>query len=84
MYTKQNRFIENLSPSLKTLIIDVAKEIKPIIEDIHRKPPMSQNYYQEYYNFLAGFGNDKYKIISLSMYYLGVNPAGMKNALKLF
>jgi hypothetical protein len=80
--TKANQFIENLSPDLKSAVLDIATTIKPALDEIHAQQPTTKNYYGDYMRLLSY--RPKYaKILALAMLYEGANPEGVEAAIKL-
>lgn len=80
--TKANQFIENLSPDLKSAVLDIATTIKPALDEIHAQSPTTQNYYGDYFRLLSY--RPKYaKLLALAMLYEGANPEGIQAAVKL-
>ena len=80
--TKANQFIENLSPDLKSAVLDIATTIKPALDEIHAQQPTTKNYYGDYMRLLSY--RPKYaKILALAMLYEGANPEGIEAAIKL-
>ena len=80
--TKANQFIENLSPDLKSAVLDIATTIKPALDEIHAQSPTTQNYYGDYFRLLSY--RPKYaKLLALAMLYEGANPEGVEAAIKL-
>ena len=80
--TKANQFIENLSPDLKSAVLNIAETIKPALNDIHAQQPTTKNYYGDYMRLLSY--RPKYaKILALAMLYEGANPEGVEAAIKL-
>ena len=81
MNTKAQAFIENLSPDLKKIIIEIAEDIKPAIDAIHAQAPTTQNYYGDYMRLLS-YKPKHAKLMGLAMLYAGVNPQGLEAAMK--
>ena len=80
--TKANQFIENLSPDLKSAVLNIAETIKPALNEIHAQQPTPKNYYGDYMRLLSY--RPKYaKILALAMLYEGANPEGVEAAIKL-
>ena len=80
--TKANKFIENLSPDLKSAVLNIAETIKPALNEIHAQQPTTKNYYGDYMRLLSY--RPKYaKILALAMLYEGANPEGVEAAIKL-
>ena len=80
--TKANQFIENLSPDLKSAVLNIAETIKPALNEIHAQQPTKKNYYGDYMRLLSY--RPKYaKILALAMLYEGANPEGVEAAIKL-
>jgi hypothetical protein len=80
--TKANQFIENLSPDLKSAVLNIAETIKPALNEIHAQQPTTKNYYGDYMRLLSY--RPKYaKILALAMLYEGANPEGVEAAIKL-
>jgi len=80
--TKANQFIENLSPDLKSAVLNIAETIKPALNEIHDQKPTTQNYYGDYLRLLSY--RPKYaKVLALAMLYEGANPEGVEAAIKL-
>ena len=85
MKTEKNKslsFIDNVKPELKKAIIEIAETIKPLLNEIHEKQPISKNYYLEYLELLSNFPTQK-KLIALAMLYNGANSNGLNSALQL-
>ena len=77
-----NQFIENLSPELKSAVLNIAETIKPALNEIHAQKPTTKNYYGDYMRLLSY--RPKYaKILALAMLYEGANPDGVQAAVKL-
>jgi hypothetical protein len=80
--TKSNQFIENLSPDLKSAVLNIAETIKPALNEIHAQQPTTKNYYGDYMRLMLY--KPKYaKILALAMLYEGANPEGIEAAIKL-
>ena len=80
--TKANQFIENLSPDLKSAVLNIAETIKPALNEIHAQQPTTKNYYGDYMRLMLY--KPKYaKILALAMLYEGANPEGVEAAMKL-
>ena len=80
--TKANQFIENLSPDLKSAVLNIAETIKPALNEIHAQQPTTKNYYGDYMRLLSY--RPKYaKLLALAMLYEGANPEGVEAAIKL-
>jgi hypothetical protein len=80
--TKANQFIENLSPDLKSAVLNIAETIKPALDQIHAQTPTTKNYYGDYMRLMLY--KPKYaKILALAMLYEGANPEGVEAAIKL-
>ena len=80
--TKANQFIENLSPDLKSAVLNIAETIKPALNEIHAQQPTTKNYYGDYMRLLSY--RPKYaKILALAMLYEGANPERVEAAIKL-
>jgi hypothetical protein len=80
--TKANQFIENLSPDLKSAVLNIAETIKPALNEIHAQQPTTKNYYGDYMRLMLY--KPKYaKILALAMLYEGANPEGVEAAIKL-
>ena len=77
--TKANEFIHNLSPELKSAIISIGETIRPLLDDIHANPPMTQNYYGDYLRLLS-YKPERAKLLALAMLYEGANPQGLQAA----
>ena len=75
-------FINNLSPELKNVVVEIAETIKPAIDEIHATQPTTQNYYADYMRVLS-YRPKQAKVIALAMLYLGANPDGVSAAVKL-
>ena len=79
--TKAESSINLLSPELKKVIIDIAKDLKPALDDIHNKPATTQNYYADYMRILSYRPQHK-KLIAIALLYAGANPSGIETAIK--
>jgi hypothetical protein len=80
--TKANQFIENLSPDLKSAVLNIAETIKPALNEIHAQQPTTKNYYGDYMRLMLV--KPQYaKILALAMLYEGANPEGVEAAIKL-
>jgi hypothetical protein len=79
---KANQFIENLSPELKSAVLNIAETIKPALDQIHAQTPTTKNYYGDYMRLMLV--KPQYaKILALAMLYEGANPEGVEAAIKL-
>jgi len=79
---KANQFIENLSPELKSAVLNIAETIKPALDQIHAQTPTTKNYYGDYMRLMLY--KPKYaKVLALAMLYEGANPEGVEAAIKL-
>ena len=79
---KSKKFIEELSPELKQTVLSIGETIRPVLDEIHAKPPTTQNYYGDYMRLLSY--RPKYaKILALAMLNEGANPQGIEAAVKL-
>ena len=80
--TKANQFIENLSPDLKSAVLNIAETIKPALNEIHAQQPTTKNYYGDYMRLMLY--KPKYaRILALAMLYEGANPEGVEAAVNL-
>jgi hypothetical protein len=79
---KALNFINGLSPELKKVVIDIAEDIKPALDDIHAQPATTQNYYADYLRLLS-YKPKHAKMLALAMLYAGANPNGVEAAIKL-
>ena len=80
--TKAQAFVEALSPELKQAILDMAEKIRPLLDDIHKRPPTTQNYYGDYFRILS-YQPTRHKVLGLAMLYAGANPDGLQAASRL-
>ena len=79
---KANQFIENLSPELKSAVLNIAETIKPALDQIHAQQPTTKNYYGDYMRLMLV--KPQYsKILALAMLYEGANPEGVEAAVNL-
>ena len=79
---KANQFIENLSPELKSAVLNIAETIKPALDQIHAQTPTTKNYYGDYMRLMLY--KPKYaRILALAMLYEGANPEGVEAAVNL-
>lgn len=79
---KAQAFVEGLSPELKQVILSMAETIRPLLDDIHKRPPTTQFYYGDYFRLLS-YQPDRHKVLALAMLYAGANPDGLQEAVKL-
>jgi hypothetical protein len=79
---KANNFVNELSPVLRQVVIEIAQTIKPLLDEIHNLPPTTQNYYGDYMRILS-HKPERAKIFALAMLYSGANPQGIEAAMKL-
>ena len=80
--SKADQFIDNLPPELQKAIISIGEGIRPLLKDIHAKPPTTQFYYGDYFRLLS-YKPEKAKILALAMLHEGANPNGIEAAVKL-
>lgn len=80
--TKAQSFVEALQPEFKEAILKMAKTLKPLLDDIHSRPPTTQNYYGDYFRLLS-YQPDRYKVLALALLYAGANPDGLQGAVRL-
>lgn len=85
--TAQINLIKNLSPETVTIIKQLAKIVKPLVDNVHEAPQVSKNYYAEYMSILSRSASNKgigyIKLMAITLLYLGCNPDGVSNAVKL-
>lgn len=82
MQTKAQSFINELTPELKQIVLNVGETIRPALNAIHEQHPTTQNYYGDYMRLLMY--RPKYaKILALAMLHEGANPEGVEAALRL-
>lgn len=82
METKAMKLFENLTPELKQAVVSISETIKPVLDEIHKHPPTTQNYYGDYMRILS-YKPEKKQILALAMLYAGCNPSGVESAVKL-
>lgn len=80
--SKASQFIETLSPELKSVIISIGKDLRPLLDEIHSKLPTTQCYYGDYLRILS-YKPEKAKILALAMLYEGANCEGIQAAVRL-
>lgn len=73
----------NLSPDLQNSIKVLAKNLTPILDELHAMPPSSKNYYANYLAILTAHKPERAKLIAIAMLYAGANKDGIQDALKL-
>lgn len=49
----QEQLLSKINPKIRALIIEVANDVKPMIDEIHSAPKMYQNYYGSYMTKIA-------------------------------
>ena len=87
--TAQAKLVQNLSnnPEALKMIKELAEIIKPLIDSTHDMQQISKDYYAEYMGILgrAAQGKPKgyLKLMAISMLYVGCNPNGVEEAVKL-
>lgn len=79
---KAYQFINELSPELKNLVLIIADDLRPLIEEIHAQPPTTKNYYGDYLRILSHKPSHK-NIIAMGLLYVGANPEGLQAAVNL-
>lgn len=72
-----------LSPDLKNAINRIAEAIKPALDEIHKHPATTQNYYGDYMAMLGTVSPDKIKLLAIAMMEAGANPYGVESAVKI-
>jgi|LakMenE18May11ns_1017448.scaffolds.fasta_scaffold7899147_1 hypothetical protein len=82
---KTNLSVQPISEDLKSSISKISGALKPIINEIHKAPATTQNYYGDYLSILTQFQNNKakLKLVALSMLHAGANPKGIESAVNL-
>lgn len=81
MNTKAMQSFEKLSPELQAVIKSIAEDIRPMLDNIHKRPATTQNYYGDYMRILS-YKPEHKKLMALSMIYAGANVYGIEAALK--
>jgi len=85
--TAQINLIKKLSPEALTIIKELAEIVKPLVDNVHQAPQVSKNYYAEYMGILSRSASNKgieyIKLMAITLLYLGCNPDGVNNAVKL-
>lgn len=89
--TVKPKYLENLEKNLNTETLELIKELanilQPLIEDTHKRQPISKNYYSEYMailnNAVGNKGTGFLKLLAISMIYIGCNADGVDAAVKL-
>ena len=81
MTKAQTQLLNSVSPEFQKVIIKMAEDLKPALQDIHNSPQTSQNYYIDYMRLLSY--KPKYKkIMAIALLYAGANPSGIEAAIK--
>lgn len=80
--TKAQTFVEGLAPELKQVILNMAETLRPLLDDIHSRPPTTQNYYGDYFRLLS-YQPERHKVLGLALLYAGANPDGLQAASRL-
>lgn len=87
MTTAKTNLESKLSPEALTMVKELANIIEPLIEVVHNSPQVSSNYYAEYMGILSRATENKpsgyLKLMAIAMLYVGCNPNGLNDAVKL-
>lgn len=85
MNTKsQHNILSSFSPEAKNAIIELAKTVTPLLDEIHANEPTTQNYYGDYMNLLSTRQNKgEQKLLAIALLYAGVNYEGLIVASKI-
>jgi hypothetical protein len=79
--TKAESFLSEMSPEMQAAIKQIAEGLKPVLDDIHSGPAMTQNYYGDYMRILS-YKPKHIKLMGLALLLAGANPIGVEYAVK--
>jgi hypothetical protein len=78
----QKNIIEKLTPEAQNAVKTLSEIIQPLLDEIHKKPPTTQNYYGDYMLILSEKPLIK-RLLITAMIYSGCNREGLSAAIKL-
>ena len=85
--TAQANLVKSLSPELFATVKELGKVVKPLVDNVHNAPQVSKNYYVEYMGILSRATQGKpkgyIKLMAIVLIYLGCNPNGVNDAVKI-
>ena len=83
----QQSIASNLSREAMAMVKDLAETIKPLLDEVHSQPKVSKDYYSEYMGILGkateGKPEEYKKLMAIVMLYVGCNPNGIREAVKI-
>jgi hypothetical protein len=80
----QETILDKFTPQAKNAIMELAKTLTPLLDEIHASSPTTQNYYEDYMNILATRQNkSEQRLLAIALMYAGVNPKGLESASKI-
>ena len=69
-------YVDCLPKELGEAIISIADIIRPMVEEIHSKPPETKDYYGDYLNIMSNHCKHE-NIIEMCLLIAGANPQGV-------